>query len=169
MTMTSLAATGPSLRHDLRPGDLGRVAWLHGRDYAAEYGFDHRFEAYVATTLGEFAASYRPERDRLWLAELAGEPVGSIGILGRDDGAAQLRWLLVAPAARGHGLGRRLVRAALDFCRDAGYRTVYLWTIDPLDTAARLYVEAGFRKTETLPPAAPWGATLREERYDLTL
>jgi GNAT superfamily N-acetyltransferase len=167
--MTTLTMTGLTVRHELQPGDLGRVAWLHGRLYAEEYGFDHRFEAYVAATLGEFGQGYRPERDRLWLAEQAGVPVGSAGILGRDDGAAQLRWLIVAPQARGHGLGRQLVHSALAFCRVAGYRSVYLWTVDPLTVAARLYAEAGFRQTESLPPAAPWGVTVREERYDLTL
>src|SRR5690606_34333574 len=71
------------IRHDLRPGDLGRVVLQHGELYAREYGFDHRFEAYVAETLAEFALGFRPDRDRLWLAELDGELVGSVGILGR--------------------------------------------------------------------------------------
>ena len=29
------------IRHDLRPGDLGSVAALHGRVYAAEYRLRH--------------------------------------------------------------------------------------------------------------------------------
>src|SRR3712207_6069084 len=90
-----------TIRHDLRPGDLGRVTELHGVLYAAEYGFDRGFEAYVAETLGEFGRAARPGRDRLWLAELDGRLVGSIGIVGREGGAAQLRWVLLHPDARG--------------------------------------------------------------------
>ena len=158
-----------TVRHDLRPGDLGRVTALHGERYAAEFGFDHGFEAYVAETLAEFGKQYRPGRDRLWLAEQGERLVGSVAILGREQDAAQLRWFLVHPGARGRGLGRRLLDESLAFCRAAGYCSVYLWTVDVCADAARLYLAAGFRKTEALPPAALWGATLSEERYDLAL
>jgi GNAT superfamily N-acetyltransferase len=164
-----------TVRHDLRPGDMGRVIALHGVLYAEEYGFNHGFEAYVAETVAEFGRLARPGLDRLWLAERArsegrgGALVGSIAIVGREDGAAQLRWFLVHPAARGAGLGRHLVQEALAFCRAAGYRSVFLWTVTGLDAAARLYLAAGFRKTEKKPPAALFGKTLSEERYDLTL
>jgi GNAT superfamily N-acetyltransferase len=158
-----------TIRHDLRPGDMGRVIAQHGELYAQEYGFDHGFEAYVAETVAEFGKLARPGRDRLWVAERPGQFLGSIAIIGRDDGLAQLRWFLVHPDARGAGLGRRLVAEALAFCRSAGYRSVCLWTVNGLDAAAHLYLRAGFRKTETRAPVALWGATLSEERYDLTL
>ena len=88
---------------------------------------------------------------------------------GQGGGVAQLRWFLVEPSERGTGLGRRLVGEALGFCRAAGYRSVFLWTVGGLDAAAHLYVAHGFRKTETRPTARLWGADLSEERYDLTL
>jgi GNAT superfamily N-acetyltransferase len=164
--MASEASSGVLIRHDLRPGDMGRVIALHGMLYAEEYGFDHGFEAYVAETVAEFGRLARPGLDRLWVAERAGQLVGSIAIVGREDGAAQLLWFLVHPDARGSGLGRRLLHEALTFCRAAGYRSVYLWTVTGLEAAARLYVAAGFRKTETKPPATLWGVDLAEERYD---
>ncbi len=77
--------------------------------------------------------------------------------------------MLVHPDARGHGLGRRLLDEALGFCRAAGYRSVFLWTVSPLVAAARLYTAAGFVKTEAKSEDTPWGVPLREERYDLTL
>jgi N-acetylglutamate synthase-like GNAT family acetyltransferase len=157
-----------TVRHSLRPGDLGRVTALHGELYAAEYGFDRRFEAYVAETLGEFGRLMRLGRDRLWLAERDGRLIGSIGIVGREEGAAQLRWLLIARVGGGQGLGRRMLAEALGFCREAGYRSVYLWTVSQLRTAARMYEAAGFRKTESLPPA-DWGAPVVEERYELAI
>lgn len=157
-----------TVRHTLRPGDLGHLTAIHGILYAEEYGFDHTFEAYVAATLAEFGQGARPERDRLWIAERDGHIVGSIGIVGREAGAAQLRWLLVHPTGRGQGLGRRLVRDALTFCGDAGYDSVYLWTVRTLTAAARLYQTAGFRKTEERAQTQ-WGTTVTEERYDLKL
>jgi GNAT superfamily N-acetyltransferase len=161
--------TDLTVRHDLRPGDMGRVIAMHGVRYTEEYGFDHGFEAYVAETVAEFGRLVRPGLDRLWVAERDGRLVGSIAILGREDGAAQLRWFLVDPDVRGHGLGRRLIDESLAFCRTAGYRSVYLWTVNGLDAAARLYVAAGFQKTEVKPPAMLWGVQLAEERYDLDL
>src|SRR2546425_11065660 len=92
-----------TIRHDLRPGDLGRVVALHGVLYAAEFGLDCTFEAYVAHTVGEFAPDARPGTDRLWLAEMDGRLVGSVGIVGRDGHMAQLRWFLVDPGVRGRG------------------------------------------------------------------
>ena len=145
-----------NVRHDLRPGDLGRVTELHGVLYAAEYGFEIGFEAYVAASLAEVATG------RLWLAEQDGRLVGCIGMLGREDGTWQLRWFLVHPAARGQGLGRRLLGEALAFASGP----VYLWTVDPLVGAARLYTAAGFRLTEELAPKPLWGQMLREQRYD---
>jgi len=167
--MTSDAGGALTIRHDLRPGDMGRVISLHGQLYAQENGFGPGFEAYVAETMAEYGQSMRPDLDRLWLAERNGRLVGCIAILGREDGAAQLRWFLVDPLARGHGLGRRLVAEALGFCRATGYRSVYLWTVNELDVAAGLYREAGFQKTETKPAVPLWGVLLAEERYDLTL
>ncbi len=81
---------------------------------------------------------------------------------------AQLRWLLLVPEVRGHGIGRKLVEEALDFCRDAGYSSVFLWTVNTLPIAAKLYQSAGFRKTEVLTHEM-WGSTVTEVKYELRL
>jgi N-acetylglutamate synthase-like GNAT family acetyltransferase len=154
------------LRTDLRPGDLGAIVSLHGLLYAREYGFDATFEAYVAGPLAEFVKSPSP-RSRLWLAEDAGQLVGCIAIVEADEATAQLRWFLVAPSARGQGLGKRLLNEAITFCRDAGYRSVYLWTVSALTTAAHLYQAGGFVKVEEVP-ATRWGVDVVEERYERT-
>lgn len=167
--MQSDLALPVTVRHALRPGDLGRLTELHGVLYAAEYGFDERFEAYVAQSLGDIARPGSPERDRLWLAEIDGRLVGTVGVVGRDSGLAQLRWFLVHPDARGHGLGSRLLREALAFCRAGGSRAVYLWTVRPLVAAARLYTAAGFQLTEERPAEALWGVPVAEQRYELSL
>jgi GNAT superfamily N-acetyltransferase len=158
-----------TVRHDLRPGDLGRVVELHGVVYAAEFGLDHSFEAYAAETVADVGRQWRPERDRLWLAEVDGRLVGCVGILGRDDDAAQLRWFLVDPSLRGRGLGRRLLNDAIAFCRAADYKSIFLWTADFCVDAARLYLAAGFRRSEVKPPGTMGSKPVVEERYDLAL
>ena len=156
-----------TLRTELRPGDLGAIVSLHGELYAREHGFDITFEAYVAGPLAEFVRS-RPERGRIWLAEQDGRLVGCIAIVPMNAETAQLRWFLVAPPARGQGLGRRLLHEALAFCRDCAYRRVVLWTVSTLRAAARLYRAAGFRKCEERPVSI-WGVDVIEECHELYL
>jgi GNAT superfamily N-acetyltransferase len=156
-----------SVRTDLRPGDLGSVVQLHGIIHGRECGFDTTFEAYVAAPLAEFVIAASP-RERLWLAERAGELVGCVAIVAAAPEAAQLRWFLVDPSARGAGLGRRLLGEAISFARTAGYRSVLLWTVSTLAAAAHLYRAAGFQLAEERP-GRRWGVDVVEQRYDLDL
>ena len=108
-----------TIRHDLRHGDLGRLISLHGEVYSVLDGYGLRFEAYVAQTIAEYVLD-NDARGRIWLAERDGRLVGCTAIALRDNGSAQLRWVLVDAAARGVGLGRTLVNRALDYCRENG-------------------------------------------------
>lgn len=93
---------------------------------------------------------------------------GSVAIVGVAGRAAQLRWYLVHPDARGAGLGRTLLQEALAFCRERKFESVFLWTISELKTAAHLYRDAGFTLTEEKTHEV-WGALRTEHRYDLLL
>lgn len=157
-----------NIRCHLQPGDIGYIIYLHGLSYGKEYGYDHTFEAYVAAGLGEFAQSFQPNKDGLWVAEMEGQMIGSIGIVRRSESAAQLRWFLVHPQKRGLGIGRALLHSALQFCKECKYETIFLWTISDLTIATHLYKSAGFTKTEEKTHKL-WGKILTEERYDLHL
>ena len=157
-----------TLRHSLRPGDIGYVTYLHGIIHARECGFDATFDAYVADGLADFIKSFRPKRDRIWLAEVDSRIVGSIAIVGRTGLRAQLRWFLVHPKFQGQGIGRRLLKEALRFSKRQGYKSVFLWTVSKLDVARRLYLDVGFRRTNEKTHSV-WGKTVTEERYDLLL
>ena len=156
------------IRTHIKPGDIGYITYLHGILYAAEYELDHTFEGYVAAGLGQFAQTYNPDKDYFAVAELDGRIVGSIAIVGQSDQTAQLRWFLVHPEARGHGLGRQLLKDAVYFCRQREYKSVFLWTISELNAAAHLYRDAGFQLVEQNTHEI-WGAVRTEERYELNL
>jgi GNAT superfamily N-acetyltransferase len=156
-----------TLRTELRPGDVGTIVHRHGVIYARERGFDPTFEAYVAGPLAEFVRAGSP-RERIWIAEREGGFAGCIAIVADSPRTAQLRWFLVDPAARGCGLGKRLLHEALTFCRTSCYADVILWTENALTVASHLYQAAGFRKTEE-KPGRMWGVDLVEEKYELRL
>jgi DNA-binding MarR family transcriptional regulator/GNAT superfamily N-acetyltransferase len=171
----STAATPLTLR-PLRPGDLGWVVRRHGVLYAAEYGWDVRYEGVVAGIVAHFAAGCaagyaagaRP-RQRGWIAELRGEPVGSIFCMPRTDDVAQLRLLLVEPTARGAGVGSALVDECLRFAREAGYREISLWTNAILHAARHLYERAGFTLDHEGEPPAWGGRALAEQVWSRAL
>ena len=132
-------------------GDLGWIVERHGALYAEEYGWDERFEALVATIVGEFATGRDPAREAAWIAGYAGARAGSVLCVERDEATAQLRLLLVEPWARGHGIGARLVDECVAFAREAGYREIALWTNDVLEHARRIYERAGFELVDSEP------------------
>jgi DNA-binding MarR family transcriptional regulator/GNAT superfamily N-acetyltransferase len=135
----------------LKPGDLGWVIQRHGALYAEEYGWDATFETLVARILTSYAEHHDPQREAGWIAEVAGEPVGCVFSMRKDDRTAQLRLLLVEPGARGLGIGARLVDECITFARRAGYARIMLWTNDVLTSARHLYERAGFTLDEEEP------------------
>jgi len=148
-----------------RPGAIGRIAQMHGRYYARDWGFPPSFEALVARELADFVDGYDPARDGLWLLDPQ-RVVGSIALVGpRGEEPARLRWFIVDDEARGSGAGALLMQAAMDFARAAGFRRVYLTTFAGLDAARRLYERHGFNLTGESPDDH-WGATVNEQRFD---
>jgi len=129
------------------PGDLGWIVERNAAVYAQQYGWDETYEALVARIVADFAAGRdAPDarREAAWIAEVDGLRAGCVLCVADDERTARLRLLLVEPAARGAGIGSRLVEECVRFARRARYQRLVLWTNDVLTDARRLYERAGF-------------------------
>jgi DNA-binding MarR family transcriptional regulator/N-acetylglutamate synthase-like GNAT family acetyltransferase len=142
------AAKTPYLLRAHQSGDMGWIVHRQGVLYQQEYGYDERFEALCAEIVAHFIQNYDAKRERCWVAEKDGEVVGSVFLVAKSKTVAKLRLLYVEPAARGLGIGSRLVSECVRFARQAGYKKIVLWTQSELDAARHIYKKAGFRVVE---------------------
>src|SRR4051812_1945669 len=134
---------------DIAPADpAGADARFCLESYFAE--IDERFEAGWDQAAGIRLESedMAPPRGLLLLARLDGEPVGCGVLWHHGGGVADVKRMWGAPAARGLGLGRRLLAELERHARDTGVRTLRLETNRALTDAIRLYRAAGFREVE---------------------
>ena len=147
---------------------MGWVVQRHGELYAREFGWDQRFEGLVAGVVAQFVANFDAQRERCWIAERGGRRVGSVFLVKKSPRVAQLRMLIVEPAARGLGIGERLVTECVAEARRLGYRKIVLWTQANLKSARRIYRALGFRLVKREPHAS-FGRRLVGEYWELAL
>lgn len=63
-----------------------------------------------------------------------------------EDGVCELQKLYFLPAARGYGMGKKLLQMILAVAALTGYREMYLETIPDMTTAIALYEQFGFKR-----------------------
>ena len=80
------------------------------------------------------------------LFAVAGEDraLGTVALMHIGDGVYELTKMAVAPDARGRGIGRTLMAAALDLYRSLDSRELYLESSSKLGPALALYESVGF-------------------------
>ncbi|MBN1316574.1 MAG: GNAT family N-acetyltransferase [Anaerolineales bacterium] len=152
------------------PGAIGRVAELHGVYYHQHWNFGLYFEAKVASELSEFLSRMDPALDRFWVVRRDHRVEGSITIDGSENQkeGAHLRWFILSPEIHGLGIGDKLMREAIAFCREQGIDRIYLWTFQGLDAARRLYEKHGFQLTEQFK-GLQWGTEVVEQKFVLNI
>ncbi len=153
---------------DYRPGVIGEIVRLHAEYYAREWGFGLPFEAKVAGELSVFLAGFREHRDFFRTErDSAGALLGTISLQapGGEETLAHLRWFITSDAARGSGLGRRLLAEAVRHSDIAGFPGIYLTTFAGLASARHLYEEYGFRLVSEAN-VDQWSGGVREQRFE---
>jgi putative acetyltransferase len=93
------------------------------------------------------SAAYTALRSAYFVVEHAGRVVGGAGIAPLAGGpfdTCELRKMYFLPAARGKGVGERLLRHCLAVARGFGFRACYLETLTGMDAAQKLYQRSGF-------------------------
>jgi len=105
---------------------------------------------HLAQEIDTLPRPYVEPDGRLLLARTeAGEAVGTVGIRPHDRQACEIKRLFVREDARGAGLGRSLVRYALESCRELGYAEARMTTLPGvMDGALRMYRSFGFEECE---------------------
>ncbi|MCV2487651.1 bifunctional helix-turn-helix transcriptional regulator/GNAT family N-acetyltransferase [Flavobacterium sp. SH_e] len=168
LTENKITREDITYRHNITPGDIGYIIYLHGFIYGNESNFSNDFEKYVIKTFYDFLEKYSPEKDRIWMAEYNNKIVGCVAIVHQPNEEAQLRWFLLDPAFRGLGIGKKLLTDAVDFCREKKFKNAFLLTTSLQDKALQMYKMMGFELTKS-EEVQEWGKTFYEERYDLNL
>ena len=163
------APASAAVLRDPRPGDMGWVVMQHGELYARDDGFNWEFEGLVAEIAAGFIKNFKPAREKGWIAEIDGERVGAVFVAQKAPTVAQLRLLILTPAARGQGLGGRLVDECIAFARHRRYRKMVLWTQVHLTAARAIYQARGFMLTATEPFEGYGRSNLLGETWELKL
>ena len=149
--------------------DVNHVGRLHRAVYEPELGLDQSFADGVATQMAEFRRRGFPgPREGLWLAHLEDAVVGTITLIEESPALGRLGHLVLLPAARGTGAGRRLVETVLGAARAAGYERLHLFTFSDLSVAGSLYRSVGF-EVASAEDVVRWGRRMQWQRYELAL
>ncbi|WP_338425465.1 GNAT family N-acetyltransferase [Sphingopyxis kveilinensis] len=126
--------------------DVAVVASLF-RAYAASLDVDlayQDFEAELAGLPGHYAA---PRGLLLLARDDDGVPLGCVACRPLGADICEMKRLFVAPAGRGRGLGRLLVRRLFAEAQALGYREMRLDTLASMNAAQALYRAEGFEPT----------------------
>jgi len=88
--------------------------------------------------------------------------VGAFGVCARAEGGLGLRWILIAAAAQGQGVGSAMMVRAQEVCRDLRAALLH---ISASQKSAPFFARFGARAVETIPQG--WGPDL--DRVEMVL
>jgi putative acetyltransferase len=137
------------------------------RAVLAEFGLRFGDGSTTDAELEGLPASYATRGGRFWVArDAAGALIGTAGVMPLSPEEVELRKMYLAPAARGLGLGRRLLELSTAFGRSLGARRMVLDTTDKMTSAIALYERSGFVRDDAQRRAS---RCTRGYRLDLSL
>ncbi|WP_054974498.1 GNAT family N-acetyltransferase [Paenibacillus sp. A3] len=147
--------------------DVDYIINSHYEIYNREFQYDLSFRDFIEKRV-KGLVERSDDKENIWILEVDGKSSGSICIMKINEDSAQLGLFLVAAHVRGAGYGNRLVRTAIDFCKEIGFKRIILWTNSELISARRIYEKNGFQLKETRSQILS-NKELIEERWELTI
>jgi GNAT superfamily N-acetyltransferase len=140
--MSSDRDSSPVVR-PVRAQDVTRLVVLV-RDVLGEFGLEFGTGSPTDEQLLGLPSSYEAHGGALWVAEQTGRILGSCGVFPVAEQTYELRKMYLHPEARGLGLGKRLLVAAIDWVRSRGGRRIVLDTTERMTRAIAFYEAHGF-------------------------
>jgi putative acetyltransferase len=115
-------------------------------------------------TMADPHAFYGQAGGSAFLATLDGAVIGAVAVKGLGASGFEFCKLVVTEGARGHGAGRALVDACIDYAAGKGGHWLYLQSFNRLEVALSLYRRMGFADAPPPPQMLVLGRTEVEMR-----
>jgi putative acetyltransferase len=118
------------------------------RNSLEEFGANHPGTVYFDEATDRLSEVFTTPASAYFVAEMGGNVLGGGGIFpteGLPAKTCELVKMYLAPAARGTGLGKRLLQLCLDTAKGLGYKNIYLETMPELVKAVPMYEKFGFK------------------------
>lgn len=112
-------------------------------EYAQSLDFNLCFQGFEQE-LADMQRQYAAPEGCLLLVLHEDAAVGCVGVRRWQGDSAELKRMYLQPAARGGGMGKRLLAEAIEQARRLGYRSIRLDTLPSMQAAISLYRSAGF-------------------------
>ena len=114
------------------------------REYEAWLGMSLCFQGFEEE-MANLPGKYAPPGGRLYVAYNDGKPIGCIALRGIEPSICEMKRLYLRDAARGKGVGVRLIEQVIADAREIGYEKMRLDTYPPkMGKAVSLYEAHGF-------------------------
>jgi GNAT superfamily N-acetyltransferase len=131
------------------PSDAATVAKvLH--DSFVEFKPLYTRGGFDATTPSAEQVLIRMQEGPIWLAMRESEALGTVAAVAKGE-SVYMRGMAVLPAARGLGVGARLLETVEHWVTKQSASRVYLTTTPFLHAAIRMYEKHGFERMQTDP------------------
>ena len=154
-----------------RKGEEDYVADVHARVYRNEYNWSDLFIAYAQKVVYDFAAQPRNSHAEMWVADVEGQPVGSIMLQEDEPELGHLRLFILEKEYRGTGIADALLGKAMEHAKAWGFSHIFLTTAEPLTAARKKYAKLGFAMT-SITEMDDWtndGSVVKEEYWEMDL
>lgn len=134
-----------------RLGDIGRIIHAYAVQFAADYGWNHEFEAELADRAAAFVRRNDAERERCLIAEIDGHLVGAVFLMRVSDEICEMLLPYVSPEARGMGIGSDLMNQMVTFAREVKYKKLTMRTESVMDFAVPMFKAIGLKIARQTP------------------